>query len=647
MEQTINFDQVGNMTDDFMKSIIGKENGIPGGAVVMVQEGRTILQKGYGYADLANKKPVDPENTLFRIGSVTKTFTAAAIMQLVDSGKLDLHADITGILGEVKLDNPYNKPVTVHHLLTHTSGFESVVESEEDFRSDLSAHLSLKDYLMSKPVQVVREPGSAYMYDNHAYNLLGYIIERVSGLSYDDYMEKHLLADLGMTNSFAVLREAQLPNLAVGYEANQTVVAPYLMGPSASPSGGMLMTPENMAHFLKAQLANGQYDGKTIWSEASLEPMLHYQVAIHPAMPDTSYGYENWLRPKETQGQHLIMKGGDVPGYSSFIILSPDQQMGVAVFLNQMEGSAFVAREWANLFMEHVFGKEEQQNFKPDSRQNLKYLEGNYTDLRVYIVSWQVEATGDGEITVTDTSQRQGGGIILKQIDRLMFEDANGEILVFKETADGSVSHLKYTNPVAYAEKRPGRFADLQETSVYKKDIERLAALGLVKGHANDKYAPLRPVTKAEWTVMLTRMLGLDKVPAEPVVYKDVVGNWSEPEVSVALAMGLVEPDSAASFGVNRVLNRIEAAEYLVKAVRQAGPHLLSEAIEQAAGKVRLKQEPAGIQTKEAVKLLVAAGLPGPDITRGADGTIDFRGTDHFIRQEMALWIIHFQKLYF
>lgn len=651
MGQTeLQLDNLETVTDRFMQSVIGMSDGIPGGAVVIVHEGKTILQKGYGFSDLAEQKPVDPERTLFRIGSVTKTMTAAAVMRLVDAGKLALHDDIQYLLPDIELDNPFEKPVTVHHLLTHTSGFEYLSNSEEDFRQDLNSYVSIADYLKGQTIKVVREPGSAYMYDNLAYNLLGYILEKVSGEAYEAFMQKELFANLNMDASHALLKEALLPDLAVGYGQDRTEIAPYVIGSSASASGGMLMTAENMSHFLKA-LQEGRYAGKTVWSDEALASMLEYQVQIHPSSPDVSYGMENWLRPQDTHGQRIIMKGGDVPGYSSFMMYLPEHKLGMFFTFNQMAGSAGLGREWIKQFMNACLADrpaepDRKELFQPQSKQELKKLEGNYTDLRVFIVSWQVEATGDGEITVTDTSQRQGEGIKLKQLDEDLFVDPNGEILAFHKGEDGKVTHLKYTNPVAYAERRSSRFEDLDQAGGYAKDIERLASIGMIRGIDDKTFAPYRQVTKGEWTVMLMRMLGLHNLSVEPSSFTDAAGHWSAREVSAAMALGLAMPDSENFFGVNRTLSRQEAAFSLVYAVKHAAPYLITSDIATAADKVRLESNISG-EWGEAVRLIVAAGLPGEDIRRNEGGTVYFRGDDKLTRQEMAQWVLHFIKLYY
>lgn len=339
------------LLDQFMNEKVGEDKEAPGGAVVVVQDGRIVLSKGYGYADLNKKTAVNPERTLFRIGSVTKTFTAAAIMQLVEQGKLDLHEDIHKYLGGMKLNNPFLQPVTIHHLLTHTSGFQVTVEKKEDIYEDLSMNIPLKEFIEGKKPPVVREPGTAYMYDNYAYNLLGLIIANVTGMSYQQYMEEHVLKPLKMNNAQITITKEVLPYLATGYEADNSPIAPYMLTPAESPDGGMLTTAENVGHFMIAQLNGGAYEGNRLWSEDSLALMHQYHSSISKEYPDTTYGYENLLQPGKNNGQLVISKGGDVPGYSSFVYMLPNQKFGVFVTFNKLISSAYALRDWNELFM--------------------------------------------------------------------------------------------------------------------------------------------------------------------------------------------------------------------------------------------------------------------------------------------------------
>src|SRR5690606_24326896 len=136
-------------------------------------------------------------------------------------GKIGLTADIQNYLGGIEIENSFNTLVTVHHLLTHTSGLAPMTDSMP--YEDLSIFIPLESYIeLRKPV-VVREPGTSFAYDNYAYNLLGYIVERVSGQSYEEYMMEYIFEPLAMKNTYSVMREGLLLDLAKGYEGNNSI----------------------------------------------------------------------------------------------------------------------------------------------------------------------------------------------------------------------------------------------------------------------------------------------------------------------------------------------------------------------------------------------------------------------------------------
>jgi len=175
------------LDDLFAKDV--EEYHIAGAAVAVVKDGKLFFAKGYGYADIENGIPVDPEQTLFSIGSVTKTFTWTAVMQLVEQGKLDLNADVNTYL-DFRIPDTYPQPITLKHLLTHTSGFEqrllgSLVTDPNDL-------MPVREGIISYMPARVRPPGEAAGYSNYNAMLAGYIVARVSGQPYDQYLQEHI-----------------------------------------------------------------------------------------------------------------------------------------------------------------------------------------------------------------------------------------------------------------------------------------------------------------------------------------------------------------------------------------------------------------------------------------------------------------------
>lgn len=624
------------MLDEFMKEKIGADKEAPGAAVAIVQNGRIVLSKGYGYADLHKKIAVDPNKTVFRIGSVTKTFTAAAIMQLVEQGKLDLSDDIQKYLGGIHFDNPFSEPVRLKHLLTHTSGFQVTVETKQDVYEDLSTFITLDEYVEKNKPPVIREPGTSYMYDNYAYNLLGLIIENVTGMPYREYMEKYILKPLQMDNTQMLISEQALTSIAIGYDDDNNPLAPYTLTPAEAPDGGMLTTAENAAHFMAAQLDGGTYADHRLWSEKTLKQMQKYQSSICFEYPDATYGYENLLEPGANLGQWVIGKGGDVPGYSSFLLMLPEKNFGIFMAFNKQVSSAYVAREWNQLFMDRFFTAPTSKPtiFPETSKQQLKRFEGIYSDLRINIMLTKVTATGNGELTVEDDFT---GIHKLKQKEELVFEDELGGLLAFKADKAGNITYLKYGNPVSYASKSPIEFRDVPANSEYEPFISMLKAMGIINGEPNGDYYPERPLTRAHMAVMLVRMLGNHLVQDAPK-FNDTTGTWAEREIGTAVAAGLMKGISEKLFEPDKALTRQEAALILVPVFQAAAPEYFAQL---QTATVELIDKPEA-EAADSIKLLVSAGITGPDTVVKPDGAIAFRGTEPLLRQEAAVWFTNF-----
>src|SRR5215472_3915298 len=171
---------------------------IAGAVVSVVKDGQVLFQKGYGYADVEGKKPVLPEQTLFRPGSISKLFTATAVMQLVEQGKLDLDRDANDYL-DFAIPKTYVEPITLRRLLTHTAGFEETVKNL--FVAHESDMKPLRSYLVNQMPARIFPPGKIPSYSNYGFSLAGYIIERVSGEKFERYVDNHILKPLRMTSS--------------------------------------------------------------------------------------------------------------------------------------------------------------------------------------------------------------------------------------------------------------------------------------------------------------------------------------------------------------------------------------------------------------------------------------------------------------
>src|SRR5437867_4893866 len=253
---------------------------IAGAVVSVVKDGQVLFQKGYGYADVEAKKPVLPDQTLFRPGSISKLFTATAVMQLVEQGKLDLDRDVSGYL-DFAIPKTYPEPVTLRQLLTHTAGFEDTLKNLfVAHESDLKL---LRAYLVNQMPARIFPPGKVPSYSNYGFTLAGYIVERVSGEKFERYIDNHILKPLRMTNS--TFDQPLPPELAAqmskGY-LNAAKKPRDFEFVQAAPAGSLSTTAADMTRFMLAFLEDGTVDGVAILKPETVRQMETRQFELHP-----------------------------------------------------------------------------------------------------------------------------------------------------------------------------------------------------------------------------------------------------------------------------------------------------------------------------------------------------------------------------
>ena len=316
---------------------------IAGGVIVVVKDGQVLAQKGYGYADVATRKPVDPERTLFRAGSVAKLVTHTAVMQLVQQGKLDLDADIAKYLDFPVPDaNAYGKPVTLHNLMTHTGGFEELVRGL--MASDPKMHMPLETYVKATKPTRIFPPGEVPSYCNYCVALEGYILQRASGESFDDYLDKHIFAPLGMSNStFRQPLPQQLEaQMSKGYQTASEPPNYYeLIGPA--PAGSLATTGADMARFMIAEMNAYSGADSTLLGKDSAQLM---QTRMFRPVPPT-VGMAVGFFERDRNGHRVREHGGDTQYFHSKLAMFMDDNVGIFMSFNSTgkEGAAGTLRE--------------------------------------------------------------------------------------------------------------------------------------------------------------------------------------------------------------------------------------------------------------------------------------------------------------
>lgn len=311
-----------------------EEHGIPGLAVVLVQDGRVVFQAGYGWANVGRQKRIDPVETIFPLGSVSQLLTTVAVLQQVEQNAIDLDTNIERYIAPLHVDRRFPEPVTLRHILTHTDGFDvrwlfgNAARVPERVRS-------LPELLSDLPPRAM-PPGETYLYGDVGMTLAGYAVERTAQLPFAAYMEQHVFEPLGMTrSSFRSHREAYARDRATGYEHGydgQLYPVPVVY-PHATPASGLTAPVADMAPLMIA-LLNAEIPGKPrILGTKSLEDMWRKQFAHHPALPGTGYGVYEFVH----HGRRAMVHGGLLPGFTTLMALLPEAGVGLCVAANRFD----------------------------------------------------------------------------------------------------------------------------------------------------------------------------------------------------------------------------------------------------------------------------------------------------------------------
>ena len=403
------------------------------GAVIVLKADKTVFTRGYGMASLEYQLPNTPQ-TRFRLGSVTKQFTAAAILQLQDRGLIDVHAPISTYLP----DYPHGERITLHHLLTHTAGIPNLT-SFGDYTQWMALPTTLEELIARfQDLPLEFEPGKEFRYSNSGYILLTQVIETVSGQSYSDYLQEHLLEPLGMENTGYEYPLAVIEGLANGYQFTDDgyLKAKYLNMSVPQGAGGLYSTVEDLARWNQFLFDHGVGDEK-ILSHEEIATMTSPSVPMNPdEAPHRFYGYG--LVINKQPNQQRIGHGGGINGFVTNLVYYPDQDVSVAVLSNvetaNIEG---ISQDVAAI----VFG---EPYSKPTVSEVVKVDPSVYED---YIGTYQVEPEFELTITTQGNQLRiQGTGQPILNLyptsETEFFVRVIDVGVVFNQGSDGTVESL-------------------------------------------------------------------------------------------------------------------------------------------------------------------------------------------------------------
>jgi CubicO group peptidase (beta-lactamase class C family) len=297
---------------------------IVGAVVVVVKDDGILLARGYGYADVENKRPMTADATLVRPGSISKLFTGIAVMQLVERGKLDLDRDVNDYL-DFHIPTPDGGvPVTLRRLMTHRAGFE---EHIKDLFSAGRVPEPLGQWLKRSLPRRLFPTGDVPAYSNYGMALAGYIVERAAGESYADYVAEHMLHPLGMMHATfrQPLPEDLAPLIAKSYSRADRPPWPFFETIAASPAGALSATGGDMGRFMLALLHGGSLDGARVLSEESLDGMMAPQITTASGSMGLVF-YETRL-----EGARFVGHNGGTMSFFSDLLVSPENRLGLFV----------------------------------------------------------------------------------------------------------------------------------------------------------------------------------------------------------------------------------------------------------------------------------------------------------------------------
>ncbi len=422
-----------------------RDKHIVGATVSIIQDGKPLLVKGYGFSDEAKQIPVQPRQDLFRIGSISKMFTWVSVMQLVAQGKLDLHADINTYLKDFQIPNTYPEPITLKNIMTHTPGFEDRFVGL--FGRDTASMRPLGQLLAEDIPARVRKPGTYASYSNHGTALAAYLVELVSGMDFNDYVEKNIIAPLGMTSTS--LRQPLPANLASrmskGYkytggkyqEENFEFVPLY-------PAGSVSTTATDMILLMRAFLENGKVNGASILDSATLALMKTPAHRHHPAVNPMRHGFMDVSRG----GVEVIGHGGDTFWFHSMMALFPQSNVGFFVSFNTDKGGG-VYLDVMTEFMDRYFPESDKAPVIKVSKDYLNQFVGKYRANRHSYTDFTsvVAMMNDATVSLLDSTglKMQAGERLYEYVpvDSLVFREKNStSLVVFEKNQEGEVAQL-------------------------------------------------------------------------------------------------------------------------------------------------------------------------------------------------------------
>ncbi|MEE6185200.1 serine hydrolase [Bacillus pretiosus] len=594
-----------------------KKYNVNGSSFVVVHDGKVVVNKGYGYADKEKKIPVT-KDTVFQIASVSKTFTALAVMQQVDKGNIKLDQDVQKYLGGLQIPNQTGKPVTLFDMLTYTSGFDfpDLTNITGPEYTDNENSMPMKEFFSKHMPTVVRPPGEVYTYDNVSFALAGFAVENVTNSPFSKYMEKNIFKPLDMKSTSMSFTPELLERMATHYGPTGEPIPTSGSGLRDTPQGGILSTAEDMSKYMIMQLQKGKFKDKEIASKKSIDMMHAYQVFDDKINPVATIGFETPFN-KFANGQHVVMKGGSMPGHQSLMILVPEQK---TAFFMSYNNDSMMSIDVYEALMDHYFPAKKNEvktsYLLLEEKEAHKYLglfqNTRFAAIRTHFTYENGNLVMEGGIT---------GKQVLKMIHPLLFEDSEGNKVAFKKNSAGEITYFHYDSPksldfVADAQRINNKpsFHDIPQKSNYRSHIDNLHALNIMGAKTGNLFNPMETMTQGEFADTLLLAHGWNGFPDESKEAREKIMN------------GIPEYNRATP--ITR-----QVAATMIQNVKQIQDFKTIQP--DTAIKVKLL-DAADDWAVQSIQALASQGILDPDTSINADGSFMFRPKDPLLRQEAS-----------
>lgn len=407
-ENQLSHDQQVNVFNKTISPTITKlmsEGNVPGLAIVIVKDGNVLFKRGYGIADVTAQTPVNPDTSLFHIGSVTKLFTATAAMQLHEQGKLDLNVSVNEYLTNMKVEEPFGRPITMADILTHRAGLGYKLLGTVTPFGQVSTPLG--EHLPAALPSAARTPGFVSVYSDYGIALEGRVIEEISGESYQEYVANHILKPLNMKSSGTILTPEKSLRMAMpGASIEGTFPPEEFNYSNFAPATEVHASVADMAKFMLMQLGHQETNTPQVLKPSTLNLMQSRQYTPHPSIFGWGYGF----REEKVNGHYTIGHGGSWFNHLGKLILVPEQDLGIYFVMNKRNKSLFdyTIKATVDMFMPKVENLKPTGNEKPASTPLTQfagtYLRGQFSATKAEKLKLLAETHKIFDITVDENA---------------------------------------------------------------------------------------------------------------------------------------------------------------------------------------------------------------------------------------------------